>query len=90
MIKLIKRKKIEIIDKRTNEIGYVSNDNIIEYGDQKITIKKLEEILEVKILGIIIQEDGSIDIPLKFMKRRMRIKMLKYYKKNPNNSKKSD
>lgn len=82
MIKLIKRKKIEIIDKRTNEIGYVSEDYVIEYGDQKITIKKLEEILEVKILGFIIQEDGSIDIPLKFMKRRMIIKkMLNIIKK---------
>ena len=84
MIKLTKGKKIEIIDKRTNEIGYISEDYVIEYGDQKITIKKLEEILEVKILGIIIQEDGSIDIPLKFMRRMLNII------KKPNTSKKSD
>ncbi len=54
-------KLIKIIDKRDNTVKEVSEDYKIEYAGQEIALKDLNyEVL--KVSGVIIQEDGEIDL----------------------------
>ena len=52
---------IEIIDKRNNTVKEVSKDYKIEYAEQEIALKDLE-YEGLKISGVIIQEDGEINL----------------------------
>ena len=52
---------IEVIDKKKNKIYYVSEDFKIEYKGKQISLKELQTE-EKKIISIIFQEDGTIDI----------------------------
>lgn len=61
MIELSNKKKIEIVDKRDNSVKYVSEDYQIEYAGQNYSLKELQ-IGDKKIFGVIIQEDGTIDL----------------------------
>lgn len=54
-------KLIEIIDKRDNSIKEVSEDYKIEYAGQEIALKDLK-YEDLKVFGVIIQEDGEIDL----------------------------
>ena len=52
---------IEIIDKRDNTVKKVSEDYKIEYAEQIIALKDLQ-YEDMKISGVIIQEDGEINL----------------------------
>jgi len=52
---------IEIIDKRNNTVKKVSEDYKIEYAKQIIALKDLQ-YEDMKVFGVIIQEDGEIDL----------------------------
>ena len=67
---------IEIIDKRDNTIKRVSEDYKIEYAGQSVLLKDLQ-YEDMKVFGIIIQEDGAIDLCYKSDKIS---KMATYYK----------
>ncbi len=51
---------IEIIDKRNNTIKKVSEDYKIEHDGQSVSLKDLQ-YKDMKVIGIIIQENGEID-----------------------------
>ena len=52
---------IEIIDKRDNTVKKVSEDYKIEYAEQIIALKDLQ-YGDLKVFGVIIQEDGEINL----------------------------
>ena len=52
---------IEIIDKRDHTVKKVSEDYKIEYVGQIIALKDLQSE-DMKVLGVIIQEDGEINL----------------------------
>ena len=52
---------IEIIDKRDDTIKKVSEDYKIEYDGQEIALKDLK-YQDLKVFGVIIQENGEIDL----------------------------
>lgn len=52
---------IEIIDKRDNTVKKVSEAYKIEYAEQIIALKDLQ-YEDLKVFGVIIQEDGEINL----------------------------
>ena len=52
---------IEIIDKRDNTVKKVSEDYKIEFAEQIIALKDLQ-YEDMKVFGVIIQEDGEINL----------------------------
>jgi len=68
---------IEIIDKRNNTITKVSEDYKIEYDGQSVSLKDLQ-YKDLKVFGVIIQENGEIDFCYIMEKIT---KMATYYKK---------
>ena len=52
---------IEIIDKRDNTVKKVSEAYKIEYVGQIIALKDLQSE-DMKVFGVIIQEDGEINL----------------------------
>ena len=52
---------IEFSDKRDNTVKKVSEDYKIEYAGQIIALKDLQ-YEAMKVLGVIIQEDGEINL----------------------------
>ena len=61
---------IEIIDKRNNTITKVSEDYKIEYDGQSVSLKDLR-YKDLKVFGVIIQENGEIDLCYKEKITRM-------------------
>ena len=55
---------IELIDKRDNTVKQVSEDYKIEYAGQKVALKDLQ-YEDMKVFGVIIQEDGEINLRYK-------------------------
>lgn len=51
---------IEIIDKRNDTITKVSEDYKIEHDGQSVSLKDLH-YKDMKVIGIIIQENGEIE-----------------------------
>ena len=57
----VKIVKIEVIDKRTNKIYFVSEDYNIKFKDRIVSLKDLQK-KDIEVNKIIYQENGRIDI----------------------------
>ena len=53
--------EFNLIDKRNDTIKKVSEDYKIEYDGQEIALKDLK-YQDLKVFGVIIQENGEIDL----------------------------
>ena len=62
MTKQKKHEKYELLDKRNNTYKHVSGDYEIEFNDQKSSLEKINKALPMNLSGIIIHENGTIDL----------------------------
>jgi hypothetical protein len=57
--------EIELIDKKNNIIRKVSKNLKVRYYGYLVSVNEIEEKCNVEVIGIIIQENGELDLCLK-------------------------